>query len=108
MSHPVMKILGVVLPIAIFLIPIQVLAQEQSKDFQTSGANEELSVAAPDLDEIIPLATILSSTIYSLPLLVPNHDKTVQYSAWAGKRQNNSGKADFRANKPVFWLLSCA
>ena len=66
MSHPVMKILGVVLPIAIFLIPIQVLAQEQSKDFQTSGANEELSVAAPDLDEIIPLATILSSRLAAI------------------------------------------
>jgi len=54
MSLPAKKILGVVLPLAILLIPTLVLAQEQSQDLQTSGANEELPVAALDLDEIIP------------------------------------------------------
>ena len=66
MSLPAKKIFGVVLPLAILLIPTLVLAQEQSQDLQTSGANEELPVAALDLDEIIPLAAILSSRFAAL------------------------------------------
>ena len=60
------KILRIVLPIAALLIPIQVLAQELSIDDQTSGTKREVSVSAPDLADIIPLATKLSGNLVIL------------------------------------------
>ena len=60
------KILKIVLPIAALLIPIQVLAQDQSQIDQSSDAKRELSVPAPDLAEIIPLAATLSSRLTAL------------------------------------------
>ena len=60
------KILRVVLPIAALLIPIQVLAQDQSQVDQPSNAKRELSVPAPDLAEIIPVAATLSSRLTAL------------------------------------------
>ena len=50
------KILGILLPMAALLISNQALAHEQSQDNQASNAKQELSVAVPDVANIIPLA----------------------------------------------------
>ena len=70
MSLPVQKILGIVLQIAVLLISSHVLAQEPSNGDQPSGANREVSVSAPDLAEIIPMATILSGNLATLEVKI--------------------------------------
>ena len=66
MRLSVMKILGVVLSMAVILISNHALAQEQSQDNQTSNPKPELSVAVPDLADIIPLAAKLSDRLAAL------------------------------------------
>jgi small-conductance mechanosensitive channel len=60
------KILGVLLPMAVILISSHVPAQEPSQGDQTSGAKEELTAAAPDLADIVPLAAKLSGRLVDL------------------------------------------
>ncbi len=57
------KFLRVVLPIAALLIPFQVPAHEQSQVDQTATAKPEAPAPAPDLAEIIPLATKLTGRL---------------------------------------------
>jgi potassium efflux system protein len=63
MRIPEKKILGIVLLMAILLISTYVLAHEQPQADQTSGAKQELPVAAPNLGDIIPLAVKLSGRL---------------------------------------------
>ncbi|MEX1327873.1 MAG: hypothetical protein AB1Z29_13795, partial [Desulfobacterales bacterium] len=60
------KILRVLLPIAVLLIPIKVPAHEQSQVDQISTAKPEAPAPALDLAEIIPLAATLSSRLAAL------------------------------------------
>jgi len=60
------RILGIVPLIAVFLISSHALPHEQSQVDQTSGARRELPAPAPDLAEIIPSATKLSSRLAAL------------------------------------------
>ena len=60
------KILTVMLPIALLLISSHVLAQEQPEGDQTSGTKRDVSESAPDLADIIPLATKLSGDLATL------------------------------------------
>ena len=57
------NILRVVLALAVLLIPIKVPAHEQSQVDQTSTAKPEAPAPAPDLSEIIPLATKLNGRL---------------------------------------------
>ena len=66
MIIPARKILGVVLLMAVFLISSHGLAQEQSQGDQNSVAEGELPATAPELADIIPLATQLSGRLASL------------------------------------------
>ena len=66
MRLPAKKILGAVLPIAVLLISSHALAEELSNGDQTSGAKREVSVSAPDLADIIPLAAKLSGHLATL------------------------------------------
>ena len=66
MKHLAKKILGIVLPMAVLLIPVQVLAHEQSQVDQTTTPRTEAPAPAPDLAEIIPLAATLSSRLTAL------------------------------------------
>jgi len=63
MKHTANKFLRVLLPMAVVLISSHVLAQDQSRVDQSFDAKKELSVPAPDLAEIIPLAATLSSRL---------------------------------------------
>ena len=60
------KILRIVLLIAAFLMSSNVPAQEPSPGDQTSGAKEGLPAAAPDLADIVPLATELTGRLATL------------------------------------------
>jgi len=66
MRLPAKKILRIVLPIAVILISSHALPHEQSQVDQTSGAKRESPAPAPDLAEIIPLATKLSRRLAAL------------------------------------------
>ena len=66
MRHSAKKILRLVLPIAVILISSHVLAQEQPEGDQTSGTKRDVSESAPDLADIIPLATKLSGDLATL------------------------------------------
>ncbi|MGD9132123.1 MAG: mechanosensitive ion channel [Desulfobacterales bacterium] len=66
MKLPKKKILAVVLPIAILLIPFQVSAQDQSQSDQTAAAKPDLPASAPDLADIIPKATKLAADLATL------------------------------------------
>ena len=66
MRHSAKKILRVVLPIAVILVSSHVLAQEQPDGDQTSGTKRDVSKSAPDLADIIPLATKLSGDLATL------------------------------------------
>ena len=66
MRLPAKKILGAVLPIAVLLISSHALAEELTNGDQTSGAKREVSVSAPDLADIIPLAAKLSGHLATL------------------------------------------
>ncbi|MGD1971928.1 MAG: hypothetical protein PVF24_09960 [Desulfobacterales bacterium] len=63
MKHLVKKILGVVLPMAVILISSHALPHEQSQVAQTTTAKAEAPAPAPDLAEIIPLATKLTGRL---------------------------------------------
>ncbi len=54
------------LPIALFLISSHTLAQEQSNADQYAGTQQDVSVSAPDLADIIPKATKLSADLAAL------------------------------------------
>ncbi|MBW2432645.1 MAG: hypothetical protein JRF36_03510, partial [Deltaproteobacteria bacterium] len=60
------KIKGLVLPIALLLISVQVPAQEQSQSDQVLEVKEDAAIAVPDLAGIIPLATELSGRLATL------------------------------------------
>lgn len=60
------NILWIMLPIALFLISSHSLAHEKSLTDQASGVKGELSVPAPDLSEIIPSSTKLTSRLAAL------------------------------------------
>jgi len=66
MRLPAKKILWVVLPMALLLISSHGLAHESSQVGQATGAKGELPAPAPDLAEIIPLATKLSGRLAAL------------------------------------------
>jgi potassium efflux system protein len=63
MKLPKKKILAVALPIVILLIPIQVLAQDQSQDNQTATAKPDLPASVPGLADVIPKATKLAADL---------------------------------------------
>ena len=58
--------MGLVLPMALLLISVQVPAQEQSKSDQVPEVKEEVTITVPDLADIIPLATELSGRLATL------------------------------------------
>ena len=60
------KILGIVLLMTVLLMSSHGLAHEPSQGDQTAAAKQELSAAAPDLAEIIPLAAELSGRLSAL------------------------------------------
>jgi len=60
------KILGIVLPMAVLLISSHGLAHELPQSDQTSDAVRETPSPAPDLADIIPLATELSGRLAAL------------------------------------------
>jgi hypothetical protein len=66
MRFPAKKILCVVLPIALLLIASHVWALEEPPDNPTSSTKQELSETIPELAEIIPLSTALSSRLVAL------------------------------------------
>jgi len=68
MRFPAKKILYVVLPMAVLLTASHLLAHEQSQSDQTSGDKPDVSVAVPvpELADIIPSATALSSRLVAL------------------------------------------
>ena len=57
------KILGVVLPMTVILISSHALPHEQSQVARTTTAKAEAPAPAPDLAEIIPLATKLTGRL---------------------------------------------
>ena len=57
------KIFGIVLPMIVLLIASHGLAHEPSQGDQNSGAESKLSVPAPDLADVIPLAIELSGRL---------------------------------------------
>ena len=66
MKQLIKKIKGLVLPIALLLISVQVPAQEQSQSDQVLEVKEDAAIAVPDLAGIIPLATELSGRLATL------------------------------------------
>ncbi|MFV9645579.1 MAG: mechanosensitive ion channel domain-containing protein [Desulfobacterales bacterium] len=60
------KILGIVLPMAVLLISSHGLAHELPQSDQTSDAVREIPAPAPDLADIVPLATELSGRLAAL------------------------------------------
>ncbi|MEE9530822.1 MAG: hypothetical protein V3W52_07515, partial [Syntrophobacteria bacterium] len=58
-----LKIFWVVLLLTLFLMPKGILAHEESQDTQPSGVKQEKPLAVPDLADLIPLATELSSSL---------------------------------------------
>ena len=59
------KFLGLVVLMAVLLISNHVLAQEQSQEDQTA-IKKEVSIEIPNLDEIIPLASQLTSRLAAI------------------------------------------
>ena len=60
------RIIGFVLVTFLLLISIHAPAQEKTQGDQTSGAKQELPVAAPDLADIVPMAVELTSRLSAL------------------------------------------
>ena len=66
MRLPEKKILGVVLTMAVLLISSHVLADQQPQGQPPGDAKREVYAKAPDLADIIPLATKLSGRLAAL------------------------------------------
>ena len=66
MRLPAKRILGVMLMMAVLLISSHGLAQEQPQGDQTHVAGEEPTPTAPDLADIVPLASELTTRLVAL------------------------------------------
>ena len=66
MRHSAKRILGILLPMAAFLVSSHVLAQEPSPGDKASSGKKESVVAVPDVADIIPLAAKLAGRLATL------------------------------------------
>jgi hypothetical protein len=80
LSSSLKNILGMVLVMSVLLISSYALPHELSREDQNAGEKRESPIAAPDLSDIIPLASQLSGGLADcnsgISLLSPRFDKT--------------------------------
>ena len=87
-------ILGIVLAMVVLLISSHALAHEPSQSDQPSGTQQEIPAAAPDLADIVPLATKLSSRLAALEMDVTGLlDVSAFEKNYAGIDANLNGPA---------------